>query len=534
MKMNSLSVKLLLLLTPILMMTACELKTPIKEMTDARLKISEAKEWQAPKYAEEEITKAEQMLLDSHSDLRDKDEKIAADTANKSRDMAQSALDKTLPLYATDIITELHHKGDEAQKLGAERFTTDEYKNLTGEITAVDSLNSEQKYKEAIIKGRETIVAADRIIEICMSQIPNMQERVTSLKTNLEKLNENSFKDTASEELTTIENGIPETEGLIESKDLKLAFDNIEKLEAIYLIAAKKVSIAQLDTDINRLDKNIAELKNNKDSSFAETELNAAQTSIDAAKTKLAEEDLESAYNSKVEAQTAIQEATQKIMAGSVGAKINKIQKEFNLANSSDVNKYFIDELTKISTDVATCTADYNNGNYTEANQKADPVIEQLDALLLAMEKKREELRLAAEEAAKKEADLNKSKEVAPDTTRIYVVKYNPKNRDCLWKIADREYKDAKLWPLIYIANKEQIKDPDLIFPGQKFKIPPKPVKGEKVKPVEPTDSKPATDTKDNTVSPTPTTNSTVTTPSSPDEKPVETLPTKNPDPGIE
>jgi len=27
------------------------------------------------------------------------------------------------------------------------------------------------------------------------------------------------------------------------------------------------------------------------------------------------------------------------------------------------------------------------------------------------------------------------------------------------------------MWPLIYWANKEQIKDPDLIFPGQIFKI---------------------------------------------------------------
>ncbi len=33
-------------------------------------------------------------------------------------------------------------------------------------------------------------------------------------------------------------------------------------------------------------------------------------------------------------------------------------------------------------------------------------------------------------------------------------------------------YKDARLWPLIYVANKDHIKDPDLIFPGQKLVIP--------------------------------------------------------------
>jgi len=31
------------------------------------------------------------------------------------------------------------------------------------------------------------------------------------------------------------------------------------------------------------------------------------------------------------------------------------------------------------------------------------------------------------------------------------------------------------MWPVIYVANKDQIKDPDLIFPGQRFRIPPLP-----------------------------------------------------------
>jgi len=59
----------------------------------------------------------------------------------------------------------------------------------------------------------------------------------------------------------------------------------------------------------------------------------------------------------------------------------------------------------------------------------------------------------------------------------IYKVIYNKKKRDCLWRIAHKVYRNAKLWPLIYMANKEQIKDPDLIFPGQKFVIPDVPEK---------------------------------------------------------
>jgi nucleoid-associated protein YgaU len=43
---------------------------------------------------------------------------------------------------------------------------------------------------------------------------------------------------------------------------------------------------------------------------------------------------------------------------------------------------------------------------------------------------------------------------------------------DSLSLIAKREYGDANKWRTIYEANKNLIKDPDLIYPGQQLKIP--------------------------------------------------------------
>ncbi len=51
---------------------------------------------------------------------------------------------------------------------------------------------------------------------------------------------------------------------------------------------------------------------------------------------------------------------------------------------------------------------------------------------------------------------------------RTYVVKKG----DSLSKIAKEFYKDAKQWKKIYQANTDQIKNPDLIKPGQKLIIP--------------------------------------------------------------
>jgi nucleoid-associated protein YgaU len=45
---------------------------------------------------------------------------------------------------------------------------------------------------------------------------------------------------------------------------------------------------------------------------------------------------------------------------------------------------------------------------------------------------------------------------------------------ECLWWIAEYKgvYGDPFKWPLIYKANRHQIKNPDLIYPGQELIIP--------------------------------------------------------------
>jgi len=54
--------------------------------------------------------------------------------------------------------------------------------------------------------------------------------------------------------------------------------------------------------------------------------------------------------------------------------------------------------------------------------------------------------------------------------TKIHVVV----SGDSLSKIARREYGSAKDWKRIFEANRDILKDPDKIYPGQQLKIPPK------------------------------------------------------------
>ena len=60
---------------------------------------------------------------------------------------------------------------------------------------------------------------------------------------------------------------------------------------------------------------------------------------------------------------------------------------------------------------------------------------------------------------------------IPPEKT--YTVGTWQKDRDCLWNIAKKPeiYNDPFAWPKIWHKNEDQIKNPDLIYPGQVLKI---------------------------------------------------------------
>lgn len=49
---------------------------------------------------------------------------------------------------------------------------------------------------------------------------------------------------------------------------------------------------------------------------------------------------------------------------------------------------------------------------------------------------------------------------------------YTVRKGDCLWRIAGKIYGNPFKWPRIYEANKDKIKNPNRIYPGQVLKIP--------------------------------------------------------------
>ncbi len=106
-------------------------------------------------------------------------------------------------------------------------------------------------------------------------------------------------------------------------------------------------------------------------------------------------------------------------------------------------------------------------GDYATATSKA------WEAEAAANAAREEALARAMEEEEVVEEEVVEE-EVVEEEARIYVVGTWERDRDCLWNIAKkpRFYGDPWKWKRIYRANTDKIKDPDLIYPGQRLTIP--------------------------------------------------------------
>ena len=60
------------------------------------------------------------------------------------------------------------------------------------------------------------------------------------------------------------------------------------------------------------------------------------------------------------------------------------------------------------------------------------------------------------------------------DTVMCLCEQYTVRKGDSLWRIAKYKdiYNDPYLWPILYEANKDIIKNPKLLYPGQELDIP--------------------------------------------------------------
>lgn len=436
---------------------ACDVTVPIKEMVSARNTIDKARFVLAEKYDPENYNNAIEQLYKCHANLTKSASSDAKKAAIKSKEFADLAIEASLPKATDDTLAEAKTSYQDANKLNAEKFAAEEYTKAGAAITETETLISEQKLWEGFNKAKEAATLAKSAKELSLKQVPTLTDSISKMKSDISALTSSNISDSQKKDLEAADTKLNTASDLITKNEVKQAMplmaeaENVLKTIKIMVIkTSANDRITELRKEVEKLKKERGTASSNDDLDTIVSTLNEASSLLERDKTDTAQEKITEAENLL----SAAREKSNKLLALNKEKSVAKLLED---TKKRDAKNKYQNEITQASEMYSDGKKLLESGSFKESLTKFEEAESLLHSLGIAEEKDR----------LKDKDELQ-----GLEGKKVYKVIYNKKKRDCLWRIAHKVYKDARLWPVIYMANKEQIKDPDLIFPGQKFIIP--------------------------------------------------------------
>ncbi len=442
-------------------LTACDFDVPAKEMSLAKTKITESYKVKANKFSKDNLEKATSHLLNSHSELEKEDVDKAKAEALKSIEFSKKAIEISLPKLAEESLKNAKELFLEIDLLNAKENNPIEFEKVEKLIKKAETLTKDKKFWNSHIDSQNSIQISKSLKAEALAKIPDLIEQIDELNKKYIEYTTNENAGMIENQLVTLKQIIDLAENKLELKDLKKTITLLATSKALTKNIDKNLMLAELEKNINkaknRLDKitlQIDELKSGKRAETLKKELTALELLRESASESIKNKNYEEANTTIGEMESSISNINQTYAT----KQLEEAEKNLATIIEKDKKKLHEKEIETATKSINESKVLLTNKDYLNSSKKSDEAIVTLSKI--------EFIKIDTEK-------VEKPKKV----NTIYIVKYRKNNTDCLWRIAQSQYKNAKLWPLIYVANKKIIKNPDLIFPGQRFIIPPKPEK---------------------------------------------------------
>ncbi|MFW5861417.1 MAG: DUF4398 domain-containing protein [Spirochaetota bacterium] len=355
-----------------------------------------------------------------------------------------------------------HYTITGAREVKAEKYAPDEYKEANEKLYQSHQLLKDEKDSAAKKAAEESLALAKKAIE--KSLPPLAQDTLAEAKAKYEEATLLDAENLAPDEYKETAGHISTAETLFGETSYRDSYQ--ASLSAITsargAIDKSRQSIPGLEEKIASLRKKADTIAGDRGDEFAATELALARQHLSDATASLKNANIQNALPGIAEAEKALEIAQAETEKGRALESLDAARGAYTTASEHKNASLIKEKLSASANLIAAAEESLKQKSYTDSQKKSREALTILNEALISMEKRSEE------EKEKEGADLATDEKPRQE----YVVKYKPGNRDCLWRIAHKVYNNARLWPYIYIANRDQIKDPDLIYPGQKFVIP--------------------------------------------------------------
>ncbi len=444
----------------IMFVLGCGEKIPIKEMSLAKMEISNAMSVMAKKYAPDEINEAEKSLLESHSFVKQDAFDKAKTAAIKSREKALEAYNKSIPLLAKDTLDIAGQTLEQAVEAYAEVLAEDEYQKASNANMQANELFEQKNYYPSYEKALEADGLAKEARNTALGKKGMLSSSIDEVRITLEEAETYNASTFAAEKVDAAKENLATSEQALQELQLKKGFAAVEvagmNADEAYLEAIKET--ARLKSD--GAEKLFIEAQNSDGAAIAKDELNASKEALDQSKALLED----SKYK-------------ESILSSEESERMSRV-----VLNA-------MDELAKekiAGAEIVYSQAKESEGAVVAANQLAAARNAlDLSKSLLEESKPKESIAQAAESERLSYIVINTRGKVTSGKAQvagngsavnqdfyIYKVRYIPERRDCLWRIAEKYYDKGILWKHIYKANTDKINNPDLIWPDMLLKVP--------------------------------------------------------------
>ncbi len=423
-----------------LMMFSCN-PVPTKELEQAKSAIEKAESVEAPFYAAGEYKSAKDDYDAANQLVTDKKNKDAKAKAITSKEQAVKAYDLANMKRAEDIYNKDKNLLQEADQNFGSILKPEDFKKAQADFASLTTVYSTSNYTQTYSNG--------------MTLFKQLTDLVKYLKEKTDQAR-NAIAD-AQDKYDQAENNDIVREFAMD--ELKLAVPLLEEARAAY-------DKGDLETAMAKADEAKSQVQKANDKAQAEYEKYLEQKRQEQLQLQLDQQ--KQKEKEKKKADDYLKKAKE---------MMDKIKNESSMAPTLE-NKF---GAVRISYTVLGQTLEIIDENEEEAVQpiETDITDEQVTKELV---EKYYQLAADAYERGEYLDSVDYSREairlgeiyLSKKKMNTYVVIDKPGDEDCLWKIAGKMYdKEYWMWPIIWRANKFKIADPDLIYPGQEFAIPP-------------------------------------------------------------
>ncbi|WP_061223009.1 lipoprotein LipL71 [Leptospira weilii] len=444
---------------------SCGAELPIQELSDAKNSITRAKSAGAEKYAPAELEEARKNLLTAHQKASEENLAETKKSALYARAKALDASEKSFPFAVDEVRKESNVAIESAEEAYASQLASEPY-NTSVQLrkegdalreTADRTLESYPKESGDDGKLRMRLAAFD--------QYEASRQKYTDSKKAADesKVLALSQKQQLIDSLADIEKNLNDADKYAEGKDPEVS-ETRNRLES----AKAKIEEGKIRdgyAEIDDIRKKSGELVAKNIKVYAEKQKELAKQSVASATTKLASFD-RNKINASRDFQVSYQRAEENLKA----AEESRVS-----AEDLYTSEKYEDSISRSE----------------EAIRLSRIVVDQVIELAERIERKMASDSVAGRDTKTgtdgqkdpknqsatdgKNSSTKMGKDGLPEGWKRYVVRKKVP-ADCLWRIAKdkRHYGTAKLWRRIYEANRNKIRNPNLIYPKQVLLIPPK------------------------------------------------------------